>query len=145
MTFEAPSMRFHALCETDARCQRPWVELYVARDVKAIWESASSETDKLGYWLLKSHTAAIGCTRCRSPHTDNVYPRGCRVAVGLRLGLSLCESHSRPCGSFGLLLGLCELHARSCEATAAFAGTHELYCNRSRDRSTRHLQINDTI
>ena len=51
-----------------------------------------------------------------------------RVAVGLRLGLNICEPHPCPCG-----------------AMITSRGTHGLSCKRSSDRSTRHQQINDAI
>ena len=51
-----------------------------------------------------------------------------RVAVGLRLGLNICESHPYPCG-----------------ATGTSRGIHGLSCKISFGRSTRHQQINDAI
>ena len=49
-----------------------------------------------------------------------------RVAVGLRLGPSLCEPHQCPCGK--------QVDAR---------GTHDLSCKRGDGRSIRHHQLND--
>ena len=51
-----------------------------------------------------------------------------RVAVGLRLGLNLCEAHSCPCG-----------------ALVSARGTHGLSCKRSAGRSTRYHQVNGLI
>ena len=51
-----------------------------------------------------------------------------RVAVGLRLGLNICEPHTCPCGA--------NVDAR---------GLHGLACKRSAGRSTRHQQLNDLI
>jgi len=51
-----------------------------------------------------------------------------RVAVGLRLGLNLCEPHLCPCGK--------QVDAR---------GTHGLACKLSSGRMTRHHHINDLI
>ena len=49
-----------------------------------------------------------------------------RVAVGLRLGLNICESHTCPCG-----------------ANVDAQALHGLACKRSAGRSTRHQQLND--
>ena len=51
-----------------------------------------------------------------------------RVAVGLRLGTSLCEPHQCPCGK--------QVDAR---------GTHGLSCKRGAGPSIRHHQINEII
>ena len=51
-----------------------------------------------------------------------------RVAVGLRLGTSLCEPHQCPCGK--------QVDAR---------GTHGLSCKRGAGRSIRRHQLNDII
>ena len=51
-----------------------------------------------------------------------------RVAVGLRLGLNICEPHPCPCG-----------------AMVTSRRTNGLSCKRSSGRSTRHQQINDAI
>ena len=51
-----------------------------------------------------------------------------RVAVGLRLGLNICEPHTCPCGA--------NVDAR---------GLHGLARKRSAGRSTRHQQLNDFI
>ena len=51
-----------------------------------------------------------------------------RVAVGLRLGLNLCEPHRCPCGQ--------QVDSR---------GTHGLSCKLSSGRMTRHHHVNDLI
>lgn len=51
-----------------------------------------------------------------------------RVAVGLRLGVKLCEPHQCPCG-----------------AKVDPEGTHGLACRRSAGRITRHHALNDLI
>ena len=51
-----------------------------------------------------------------------------RVAIGLRLGLNICESLTCPCGA--------NVDAR---------GLDDLACERSAGRSTRHQQLNDLI
>ena len=51
-----------------------------------------------------------------------------RVAVGLRLGVKLCEPHQCPCG-----------------AIVEPEGTHGLSCRRSAGRITRHHALNDLV
>ena len=51
-----------------------------------------------------------------------------RVALGLRLGTSLCEPHQCSCGKQG--------NAR---------GTHDISCKRSAGRSIQHHELNDII
>lgn len=51
-----------------------------------------------------------------------------RVAVGLRLGVELCQAHQCPCG-----------------ATVDTHGLHVLSCKRSAARAQRHHYINDLI
>ena len=48
--------------------------------------------------------------------------------MGLRLGISLCETHQCPCGK--------QVDAR---------GTHGIWCKRSAGRSIRHHELNDII
>ena len=55
--------------DTDARRQRSWDEPNVTRDVKAIWEGASSEMDK-----ARLRIAAIDCMRYQSPLAVYAYP-----------------------------------------------------------------------
>ena len=51
-----------------------------------------------------------------------------RIAIGLRLGLNLCEHHSCPCGG-----------------AVDAKGLHGLSCKRSAGRSIGHQQINDLV
>jgi hypothetical protein len=51
-----------------------------------------------------------------------------RVAVGLRLGASICQPHQCPCGS-----------------TVDSTGTHALSCKKSSARIQRHSALNDLI
>jgi hypothetical protein len=51
-----------------------------------------------------------------------------RVAVGLRLGLSICEPHKCPCG-----------------APADARGIHSLSCKQGSGKAIRHSQLNDII
>ena len=115
--------------DTDARRQRSWDASNVTRDVKAIWEGASSEMDKARLLASKApHSSdwlyALPITACGLRLSDEAI----RVAVGLRLGLNICKPHPCPCG-----------------AMVTSRGTHGLSCKRSSGRSTRHQQINDVI
>ena len=92
-------------------------------------EAASSPLDRA---RLLAATAALGSewifvlpiTACGLRRSNEAI----RVAIRLRLGLSLCESHPCPCGSV--------VDAR---------GLHGLSCKRSAGRFTRHQQLNDVI
>ena len=115
--------------DTDARRQRSWDEPDVTRDVKAIWEGASSEMDKARLLASKApHSSdwlfALPITACGLRLSDEAI----RVAVGLRLGLNICEPHPCPC-----------------ETMVTSRGTHGLSRKRSSGRSTRRQQINDAI
>ena len=73
---------------------------------------------------------ATGSLRFPSPLAVGLrmYDETIQVAVGLRLGLKLCEEHTCPCG-----------------ALVSARGTHGLSCKRSAGRSTRHQHIIDLI
>ena len=101
----------------------------MTRDVKTIWERASSEMDKTRLLASKvPHSSellhALSITACGLHLSDEAI----RVAVSLRLGLNICEPHPCPGG-----------------ATVTSRGTHGLSCKRSFGRTTRHQQINDAI
>ena len=51
-----------------------------------------------------------------------------RIAIGLRIGLNICDPHSCPCG------GVVDAKV-----------IHGLSCKRSVGRSIRHQQINDLV
>ena len=128
----SPWSSFNALpCpnDTDARRQRSWNKLNVTRDVKAICEVACAEMNKARMLASKaSHCSdwlyTLPITACGLRLSDEAI----RVAVGMHLGLNICELHPCPSG-----------------ATITSRGTHGLSCKRSSGRSTRHQQINDAI
>lgn len=72
-----------------------------------------------GDWLHTVPIAACGL------HLDN---DSIRIAVGLRLGCALCQSHTCRCG-----------------ATVDALGSHALSCKRNAGRIQRHAYINDLI
>ena len=84
----------------------------------------------LALWLIRRKSQpfkspkSLPITACGLRLSDEAM----RVAVGLRLGLNICEPHPCPC-----------------EATITSRGTHGLSCNRSSGCSTRHQQINNAI
>jgi hypothetical protein len=94
--------------------------------------------------LLATHSGAYDQARLRasfSPHSGdwlNAPPissvglrlddESIRIAVGLRLGSSLCAPHTCPCGTY--------VDSR---------GSHGLACRRSAGRQLRHALINDVI
>jgi hypothetical protein len=106
------------------------------------WDSASVA---MGTQFLSeisadaSHQARIKA--CLSPHAGdwlNALPittcglrldnEAIRVAIGLRLGLNICEPHTCPCGSF-----------------VGSTGVHGLSCKKSSGRSARHSILNDLV
>jgi hypothetical protein len=72
-----------------------------------------------GDWLHTLPIASCGL------HLDN---DSIRIAVGLRLGCVLCQTHTCPCG-----------------ATVDALGSHALSCKRNAGRIQRHAYINDLI
>jgi hypothetical protein len=72
-----------------------------------------------GDWLHTLPIASCGL------HLDN---DSIRIAVGLRLGSALCQTHTCPCG-----------------ATVDALGSHALSCKHNAGRIQRHAYINDLI
>ena len=118
-----PPMSAHA-----AR-QRAWDEpccrrlaadlLEAAADDQARARLQASQQSTSGAWLEALPIASVGL------RLDN---ETVRMAVGLRLGLTLCEPHVCHCGA--------GVDAR---------GIHGLACKRSAGRHPRHGQLNDVI
>ena len=79
----------------------------------------AAASEHSGDWLHALPISACGL------RLDN---EAIRVATGLRLGCSLCESHQCPCG-----------------ATTDARGVHGLSCRRSAGRQSRHHYLNDLI
>ena len=103
--------------------------MLLASPVTAIWNDCVNDLDKARLlaikathsidWIFALHIFSCGLRMC-----DETI----RVAVGLRLGLNLCEVHTCSCG-----------------ALVSARGTHGLSCKRSARRSTCHHQVNDLI
>jgi len=81
-----------------------------------LWAAAAPHS---GDWL---HTVSISA--CGLLLDDSAI----RVAVGLRLGCALCETHQCPCG-----------------ATVDSLGKHALTCKKNPGRIQRHAWLNDLI
>jgi hypothetical protein len=79
----------------------------------------ASVEDTSGVWLQTIPISSIGL---------KLSDEAIRIAVGLRLGVNLCEPHVCSCGA--------QVDAR---------GTHGLACKRSAGRHTRHNQLNDVV
>jgi hypothetical protein len=109
--------------------QVSWDNPSISADKATVWANApdnhhraillASSAPHSGDWL---HALPISSCGLR---LDN---ESIRVAVGLRLGLNLCEPHPCPCGAL--------VDAR---------GNHGLACKRSAGRIPRHHNINDLV
>jgi hypothetical protein len=109
--------------------QSTWAKPCIDADCANLLSNASDSHNKArllaaaaphsGDWL---HALPLSCCGLR------LDDESIRVAVGLRLGINLCEPHECPCGAL--------VDAR---------GTHGLSCKRSAGRTSRHFFINDLI
>ena len=91
-----------------------------------LWNRLLQISTRFDFWLCRAHSTdwlhALSISSC-GLRLDN---EAIRVAVGLRLGLELCQPHSCPCG-----------------AVVDARGLHGLSCKKNAGRSLRHFQIND--
>jgi hypothetical protein len=109
--------------------QHAWDEPCCRRTAASLLETAvddqararlqASQQTTSGAWLEALPIASVGL------RLDNEVVR---MAVGLRLGLTLCEPHTCQCGA--------DVDAR---------GTHGLACRRSAGRHPRHGLLNDVV
>ena len=117
------------LCPPLASVQKAWDRPFIDSDKELILSSAADSHHRAtllaasaphsGDWLH-----ALPISSCGLRLDDE----SIRVAVGLRLGVNLCEPHPCPCGSL--------VDSR---------GTHGLACKRSSGRIARHHHLNDLI
>ena len=104
----------------DPCCSNISAELFnTAPDIQTKARLIASLEDTSGHWLKALPISSIGLKL-----SDNAV----RIAVGLRLGVNLCEPHVCQCGA--------QVDAR---------GTHGLACSQSAGRHPRHGQLNDII
>ena len=113
----------------DVSKQRSWDEPVIQAELASLMNKYSdplhrarllaANSEHSGDWLHALPIAACGLRL-----DDNAI----RVAVGLRLGSSLCEAHTCPCG-----------------AIVDTLGRHALSCKRNIGRSQRHAFINDIV
>jgi len=106
-----------------------WDQPGILADKKAVWECAGDNYNKArlaavsaphsGDWLHALPIASCGL---------KLDDEAVRVAVGLRLGVDLCNPHQCPCG---MLVDAC--------------GSHSLSCKLAFGRMPRHHHLNDII
>lgn len=115
--------------DAHAHLQRVWDAPSIEYDKKRVSDAAILDMDKARLLATSGqHSSdwlhAMPISSCGLRLDDETV----RVAVGLRLGLELCEVHECPCG-----------------ATVDTRGTHGLSCRQGAARATRHQQLNDLI
>ena len=107
--------------------QRAWNAPMVVRDCQTLLDNATSDIDKARLLAVKSDHGsewifALPISACGLRISNEAV----RIAIGLRLGLNICEPHSCPC-----------------DLVADSKGINGLSCKRSAGRSIRHQKIND--
>ncbi len=112
-----------------AHKQHNWDQPIMAADKEYLLTTLTDDLNKArllatrhphsGDWLL-----ALPLATCGLRMDDEAI----RVAVGLRLGLPICESHKCPCG-----------------AMVEPNGLHSLSCKQGNGKSLRHNQVNDIV
>ena len=117
-------------CGTSACRQKAWDAPRIQATFEALLDAAPNEstracllavaTKESGAWLDALSVSSLGLRM-----DDNVI----QIAVGLRLGLPLCEPH----------------RCRHCGSEVDSMGTHGLNCRYSRGRHPRHAEINGII
>ena len=112
-----------------ANLQRSWDTPIIQMDMRSVLVAASTAEDRARLLAIKSSHAsdwlfALPISSCGLRLDDEAV----RIAVGLRLGLHLCQTHLCPCGT-----------------TVDTRGLHGLSCKRSSGRATRHQQLNDLV
>ena len=124
--------QFHGLQAPPAassHLQGVWDAPNIAKDKATILAAATSDHDKARLLAVTGRRGsewlhALPITSCGLRLDDEAV----RVAIGLRLGLELCQAHLCPCGS-----------------QVDCLGTHGLSCRQSAGRATWHQQLNDLI
>jgi len=113
----------------EAKHQKNWDAYAVKVDKDLVWEACQDRFDRARLLAVKAphsgdwiHTLPISSCGLR---LDN---EAIRVAVGLRLGIPICEPHICKCGEV-------------CDAL----GHHSLSCRHSVGRIARHQNLNDLV
>ena len=114
---------------TRAIKQHTWDAPVIAADKASLWSSLTDSNNRVSLLAVSSpHSGdwlhALPMASCGT-RLDN---EAIRVAVGLRLGINLCEQHICP---YGTLVDA--------------MGSRGLSCKRSAGRSIRHHQLNNLI
>ena len=109
-------------CPADeyAVCQCFWDASGVAHERNIVWKGSLCELNQARLITLKApHSSdwlfSLLITSCGLRLSDEAF----RVAVGLRLGLNICEPHTCPCGA--------DACARSIHAGDQLAGKSRFY------------------
>ena len=115
---------------TAARVQKSWDMCKVVKTAESLLENAPDDmararllavsTKESGAWLHALPISSVGLRM-----DDNTV----RVAVGLRLGSTLCRPHT----------------CQHCGADVNHLATHGLSCKKSEGRHHRHAAINDIL
>jgi hypothetical protein len=118
-----------ALTGPEAAKQKLWDKAVITAQFSQLLESTADARNRARLLAVSAeHSSdwlhALPLTSCGLRLDDDCI----RVAVGLRLGASICLSHNCPCGN--------EVDAQ---------GSHFLSCKRSASRTIRHAYINDII
>ena len=113
----------------DSSKQHSWDQPCVDADITALKLALTDNRDKARFLAVAApHSGdwlnALPISTC-GLRLDN---ETIRIAVGLRLGCKLCESHQCPCG-----------------VKVDTLGSHGLSCRQSSGRSARHFQLNDLV
>ena len=85
----------------------------ITRDWITIWKDSMSDLDKVRLLAIKAaHSSDWLFALPISSGGLRMCDETIRVAVGLRLGLNLCEAHTCPCGA---LVSARSTHGLSCK------------------------------
>ena len=119
----------HKQVYTNARPSRAWDAPKVGRDCQTLLNNATSDIDKARLLAVNAvHGSEWIFVLPISAYGLRISSEAVRIAIGLRLGLNICEPHSCPCG-----------------AVVDAEGIHWLSCRRSAWRSIPHSRINDLV
>ena len=123
-TYNLPS-----LCSPLSASQKAWDRPSIDADKTSITSCAPDNHHRARLLAVSAPHAgdwlhALPISNCGLRLDDEAI----RVAVGLRLGINLCQPHPCPCGA--------QVDAR---------GTHGLSCRQSSGRTSRHHYLNDLV
>ena len=109
------------------KIKRAWDSITIMRDFNLVAEQLPPLSIRLDFWQCRINIVATGYMLYLSLREASASIMR-QSAVGLWLGIELCQPHPCPCG-----------------AMVDDSGLHGLSCKMSAGRSLRHFQINDLI